>query len=301
MKEIFDIIGDIHGHADALEQLLQKLGYHRKGGVYSHPQGRKVIFVGDFIDRGPKIREALHLVKDMCDSGNAEAVMGNHEFNAICFHKPHEESGGFFRNHNYAEISQHLETLKQFNQFKSEWETFLSWFEKLPLWIDKDDFRVVHAYWDDEHIKYLDQCGTLMSADFLEKATNKKQKPKEYTAVEAILKGIEEELPEGVCFNDKDGIIRHECRIKWWAPSAQLKTMDDYLVACPEEIKTVPLNDAQKSKYIYNDSKPVFFGHYWLKGIPQVENGKAICLDYSIAKGGKSVAYSTDTGTLTYV
>ena len=59
----YDVIGDIHGHSDELEVLLQKLGYIRANGVYSHPTGRKVVFVGDFIDRGPKIRETLHLVR----------------------------------------------------------------------------------------------------------------------------------------------------------------------------------------------------------------------------------------------
>lgn len=93
----YDLIGDIHGHADELEALLQKLGYKKLKGVYSHSENRQVIFVGDFIDRGPKIRETLHLVKAMYDNGNAQAVMGNHEFNAICFHTPHVERGGFFR------------------------------------------------------------------------------------------------------------------------------------------------------------------------------------------------------------
>ncbi len=85
---MYDLIGDIHGHAEQLETLLQKLGYKKEQGIYKHPDKRKAIFVGDFIDRGPQIREALHLVKDMCDVGHALAIMGNHEYNAICFHTP---------------------------------------------------------------------------------------------------------------------------------------------------------------------------------------------------------------------
>jgi hypothetical protein len=42
--------------------------------------------------------------------------------------------------------------------------------------------------------------------------------------------------------------------------------------------------------YCYTDTKRVFFGHYWLKGDPKIENPSAICLDYSIAKGGQLVA-----------
>ena len=48
---MIDFIGDIHGHADKLEELLLKLGYTKSAGAYSHPQ-RKVLFVGDYIDRG---------------------------------------------------------------------------------------------------------------------------------------------------------------------------------------------------------------------------------------------------------
>ena len=58
---MIDFIGDIHGHADKLEALLIKLGYFKVNGAYSHPH-RKVLFVGDYIDRGPKIRETLQIV-----------------------------------------------------------------------------------------------------------------------------------------------------------------------------------------------------------------------------------------------
>ena len=57
---MIDLIGDVHGHADELEELLRKLGYSKNDKVYSHPN-RKVLFVGDYIDRGPKIRETLEI------------------------------------------------------------------------------------------------------------------------------------------------------------------------------------------------------------------------------------------------
>ncbi|MDD4439343.1 MAG: metallophosphoesterase, partial [Tissierellia bacterium] len=72
---MIDFIGDIHGHADKLEALLIKLGYVKVNGTYSHPH-RKVLFVGDYIDRGPKIRETLQIVKAMVDNDNAIALMG---------------------------------------------------------------------------------------------------------------------------------------------------------------------------------------------------------------------------------
>ena len=84
--QAYDIIGDIHGHADELHALLETLGYRNDTGPHSHPDGRKVIFLGDFIDRGPKIREVLETVRAMVDAGQSLAILGNHEVNAMRFH-----------------------------------------------------------------------------------------------------------------------------------------------------------------------------------------------------------------------
>lgn len=84
-KTMIDFIGDIHGHADELEALLLKMNYTCKHSAYAHPD-RKALFVEDYIDRGPKIKETLNIVRRMVDSGNAIALMGNHEYNALCFH-----------------------------------------------------------------------------------------------------------------------------------------------------------------------------------------------------------------------
>ena len=76
----FDIIGDIHGCSAELKELLEKLGYRRNDkGVYTHPEGRKAAFLGDFCDRGPHHAEVLRIVMDMVSAGSALAVPGNHD------------------------------------------------------------------------------------------------------------------------------------------------------------------------------------------------------------------------------
>ena len=77
----YDLIGDVHGCAHSLEHLLDSLGYRLHAGVWRHPR-RMALFLGDIIDRGPRIREALHLVHGMVEAGQAHCLMGNHEFNA---------------------------------------------------------------------------------------------------------------------------------------------------------------------------------------------------------------------------
>lgn len=86
----FDIIGDIHGCCDELQQLLQQMGYQPQPTAvstdsfwhfptYTHPKGRRVIFLGDVIDRGPRILDTLRLARNMVTAGSALCIMGNHE------------------------------------------------------------------------------------------------------------------------------------------------------------------------------------------------------------------------------
>ena len=79
----FDIIGDLHGCFDELEALLVKLGYRierqDEGFSVSHPQGRRLVFLGDLVDRGPRIVDCLRIVMDAVAGGVAICVPGNHE------------------------------------------------------------------------------------------------------------------------------------------------------------------------------------------------------------------------------
>lgn len=70
----------------------------------------------------------------MVDSGNAIALMGNHEYNALCFHYQ-ETEGGHLRKHSIKNIIQHYETLKQFQNKQKEYEAYLDWFKTLPLFL----------------------------------------------------------------------------------------------------------------------------------------------------------------------
>ncbi len=80
----FDIIGDIHGCYDELVELLIKLGYEVSTNSDGHPtvnapHGRKTIFLGDYVDRGPKVVDVMRLVINMHKSGIAHCVPGNHD------------------------------------------------------------------------------------------------------------------------------------------------------------------------------------------------------------------------------
>ena len=88
----FDIIGDLHGCCDELEALLQQLGYSPVEQAddpvwgnrsFRHPEGRKAVFLGDIVDRGPRILDTLRLVRNMVTAGSALCVPGNHDMKLI--------------------------------------------------------------------------------------------------------------------------------------------------------------------------------------------------------------------------
>jgi hypothetical protein len=287
---MIDLIGDIHGHADKLEDLLRKLGYVKNNGVYVHPE-RKVVFVGDYIDRGPKIRETLQIVRAMVDSESAIALMGNHEYNALCFHFQ-ETDGGHLRKHLIKNIVQHYETLKQFQNRQREYEEYLEWFKTLPLYYENETFKAVHACWDNKNIEYLrktlvnDRLTDQLIYESVKNGTDLNE------TIDQTLKGKEMKMPDGLFFSDKDGTKRTEIRIKWWEDPSHMT----YKSISVEPIENLPdqrieLNELKSLDFYTGDDKKVFFGHYWLKGEPSLYKANICCLDYSVAKGGKLVAY----------
>ncbi len=75
----FDIIGDVHGCHEELVALLDRLGYDTTAHPVRHPSGRRALFLGDLVDRGPGTDRVLDLAMDMVDHGSAMCIMGNHE------------------------------------------------------------------------------------------------------------------------------------------------------------------------------------------------------------------------------
>lgn len=289
--ELHDVIGDVHGHADQLMAMLAQLGYERHNGCYSHPE-RQVIFTGDFIDRGTQNLEVLDIVIPMVEHGAARAVMGNHEYNAICFHTAHPETGDPLRAHSNKNVGQHQAFINEVAGDAVRLREIIEWFKSLPLFLDLPDLRVVHAAWSQPDIKLInDRLGSsrTLTDDFLVESATRGTDA--YNAIERLLKGQELPLPDGYKFADPDGHIRSDIRVKWWEPG-------------PHTYKTVAMVDDSARSVLPDTAldylpdgypwaeKPVFFGHYWMMGQPQVATRNVACVDYSVAKpGGRLCCY----------
>jgi hypothetical protein len=119
--------------------------------------------------------------------------------------------------------------------------------------------------------------------------------PTVFKAVEALTKGVEVAIPESHAFTDKDGNVRNRVRVAWWDTAGT--TYRD-LALLPEAARAA-LPELPIPSHVRNvdrDSRPVFFGHYWMTGTPRLQSASAVCVDYSAGKGGPLVAYRHDDG-----
>jgi protein phosphatase len=134
----FDIIGDVHGCASELQTLLSLLSYvPDEEQVWRHPQGRRAIFLGDLVDRGPRVVDVLRLVMNMTAAGNALCLMGNHDFKLL----------RYLRGRKVKTSNGLAETLAQMSHelggFRSELKSFLS---QLAMHYVLDEGKLVVAH-----------------------------------------------------------------------------------------------------------------------------------------------------------
>ena len=304
----YDIIGDIHGQADKLHGLLSHLGYRERDGAYRDPNlDRQAILVGDFIDVGPRQIASVMTVRRMVDQGTALAIMGNHEFNAIAWHTPDTEDKncGFLRPHSGEKgpenIKQHKAFLAEVDGKPDIHRELIEWFLTLPLWLELDGLRVVHACWHDGYMNKLRSQlsdNRQLSRELIVAASRKGTM--EFLAVEGLTKGLEIELPEGRSFMDNYGQVRHRVRIRWWDVEA---TTYRSLAIVPDEmrlmlpdtpVEAIAGSSDEVVRSPYDDAKPIFFGHYWMTGQPKTRSLTSACVDYSAAKHGPLVTYRWD-------
>ena len=185
----YNIIGDIHGHAQELKKLLKSLGYLENENGFHHPMNHQALFVGDLINRGPDTPLVLEIVEKMVLNKHAKAVLGNHEFRMI------------------------QKYLLDPDAIDSRIVRFVPWIQSLPLFLDLPELRVVHAAWHIPSIEIL-KSKTADDESFIKSTLEKNSTL--HKAVRAILQGIKIPVPPELRYFDRFGIRRKKARVRWW-------------------------------------------------------------------------------------
>jgi hypothetical protein len=297
-----DIVGDIHGEYDALCQLLAQLGYDATG---VHPQGRTLVFVGDFCDRGPNSPAVLVLVQSLVQSGRAAAVLGNHEINLLR-EDAKDGSGWFFD----ARMARDHDKYAPFNRPTPEQRReIVAFLSALPVGLERPDLRVIHAAWQDAQIEAA-RCLPLGSVrneyDQWEQAAAQHARE---TALEQRMAQELEQWEHGLENKQHQPPFLH-AHAEYEANKQMLNPLK--VLTSGVELKgTVPFYSSGKWRFAerktwwdeYTDPTPVVVGHYWRrvrkidraavgKGDPDLfehthpfawhgQRGNVFCVDFS--------------------
>ncbi len=293
----YDIIGDVHGNADKLEALLRVMGYRETHGAWRHRE-RVAVFVGDLVDRGPDQLRTIDIVRRMRDKGAAHVVLGNHEFNAVAWAMDDPDSPGSpLRKHSGKNRNQHEAFLAEVGEGSPLHRELVGWFRTIPLWLDLDGVRVIHACWHEPSMRDIE--GLLRDGCLTEElvvAASRRGSP-EHEAIEVLVKGPEVTLPHPHHYMDKGGVRRTRARLRWWDPEARTYATAAHVPAgsfTDDGRPVPPLPDdplVDGDPPVYDAEVPLVVGHYWYTGVPAPLNDRVACVDYSAGKGGPLVAY----------
>jgi len=251
-----DIIGDVHGEIDALTSLLRHLGYHSDG---THPDNRRLVFVGDLTDRGPDSPAVVDLVQGLVNVGRAQCILGNHELNILLGEQKHDNHWFFGEPWALDGSNEPTPAILADDRIRT---TVVEFFSSLPLVLQREDLRVVHACWDDamvgtgegaddvvclykEHHKRIDTGHTDSKLDEIDRGLDHQN----LNPVTVLCSGKERRIETPFTSSGK---LRYEQRIPWW-------------------------NE-------YKADQLCVFGHYsFFKGGSN-SSRNAICIDYAVAK-----------------
>lgn len=300
-----DVVGDIHGEREALEALLDQLGYDADG---HHPDGRTLVFVGDLCDRGPDSVGVILLVQRLVRAGRAVCILGNHELN-ILRGDAKDGSGWFFDKRLQAD-SRYLPFTRPSD---AERVQILAFLRGLPLALERDDLRVVHAAWQDAEIaiarQVTDADAHQVYEDYhqqVERALQQDGRYQRYLDTKRQWRAELEDESSPVPF--LDAIADYDVANQEGNPIR-------VLTSGVERRGDKPFFSSHKWRFVdrvawwdeYTDDVPVIVGHYWRmadtlgrdvvgKGSPYLFAGidathwhgarnNVFCIDYSI--GGR--------------
>jgi len=257
-----DIVGDIHGEYDALCTLLEHLGYDTEG---VHPQGRTLVFVGDFCDRGPNSPAVLAVVKRLIESGRALAVLGNHEINLLRGDAK-DGSGWYFDERAERDHEKYAPFHRPTDAERADIVSLLS---GLPIALEREDLRVVHAAWQDREI---DVVRALPLGSVHAAYDQWEDMAKQQAAASGLSARMAQELaawPHGLesRAHEPDFLYAHAEN----DVSKQMLNPLKVLTSGVERTGAAPFFSSGKWRFVervtwwdeYADSIPVVVGHYW--------------------------------------
>ncbi len=267
-----DIIGDIHGEYDALKSLTALLGYDVDG---RHPAERRLVFVGDFCDRGPDSPAVLAWIEQLVRSGRAHAVLGNHELNLLRGDAK-DGSGWYFDSRSARDDPKFAPYARCDEAQRARIHAFL---DTLPLALERDDLRIVHAAWiaDSVHALRDNPVGSVLAL-YKEGERMLAETAQFVTLAQRM---HEEQSAHGVDLADPDTTPQFMRALAEYNVLKQMSNPVRVLTSGVEHVSGMPFYASGSWRFVervrwwdaYSDRIPVVIGHYWRRAEAVEGNG----------------------------
>jgi hypothetical protein len=258
-----DIVGDVHGELEALEDLLRVLGYHADG---EHPHGRRLIFIGDLCDRGPDSPGVICRVRALVEGGAAQCLLGNHEL-SLLRGRTKQANGWFFERDHDRERGLFEDSVPAAGQ--TERAVIIDFLRTLPLVLERDDLRLVHACWIDDRVAEIRSAAEAGAVDLYRRHSEHAEEIARDSGLEAEATALLEFY--GDRLYDRSAHVPMLDALAERDLAYQLSNPVRVLTSGIEQRVAAPFYMAGKWRMVeraawWNDywsDVPVFFGHYW--------------------------------------
>ncbi|QDS95706.1 Bis(5'-nucleosyl)-tetraphosphatase PrpE [asymmetrical] [Roseimaritima multifibrata] len=255
-KGAIDVVGDVHGELDALQALLYYLGYDDQG---RHPGGRRLVFVGDLVDRGPNSPGVVNFVADLVAAERAQSVLGNHDLNLMLGRRKPDNLWFYGES---ASLDMSGEPTPAVLADEEVRRDTLELFQELPLVLSGEGVRILHACWHPAMV-----AEAQAATDVLELYQSS------YERIEA------ERISGDECDVTRQLIHQNQNPVKVITSGFEFKLQD------PLALKT----NSRKTDRVawwnsYEEEELCIYGHYSSLD-PKAKSGRnARCIDYGVAK-----------------
>lgn len=256
-----DVIGDIHGEIDALRGLVGHLGYD---GAGIHPQGRRLVFVGDLCDRGPDSPSVFEFVAGLVERELAQCILGNHELNLL--REAAKDGNGWYFPDDHDAARGHFNDSRR--PAPADRSAIASFIASLPLALEREDLRIVHAAWDAPSIAACRHARTsvldvycqhekLTKASVLDSGLDKRAASEKADFADR-LKDSRAEVPLLSSVATLDELLQAGNPVRLVTSGIECAAMRPFFASGQWR-----MTDRVAWWETYDDPVPVLFGHYW--------------------------------------
>jgi hypothetical protein len=229
----------------------------------------------------------------MVRNGNAFAILGNHEINAILFDMKDVNGKPLIKESRKSYLSL-FKTINEYVDRPEQWEKHLRWMRSLPFFLELGNIRFVHACWSGSAVRIIkEKLSEEQDAKNIFREYYKFPKSELSKSISVLTKGVDMKMPGDLKVVNNKGVIPLSFRMSWWE-EPEGKTFREMSFESKFKLPayTIPPEILPETFFYSENEPPVFFGHYCRGRGPHIIKPNICCVDSCVSRTKVLTAYS---------